>query len=70
MGNLDLRTEKQRERDKMHDRMVKSFLANQKSNEGVKPWTIFKAVGNNFGVSAVCVSKVCEKAGVWQRGSK
>lgn len=66
MGNLDLRTEKQRERDKKHDRIVKAFTTLREKNPDAGAWTIFYAMEREIGMSATGIAKVCQKNGCYQ----
>ena len=67
MGNLDLRTEKQREREKQHERICKAYEQLKQKNPGAKPWSIFNALSKETGFTSVWIAQVCKKNGVYAK---
>ena len=62
MAELDLRTEKQKERDKIHDRILKAYAS---CGEVARPYSVFRELGRQFNMTTQAIASICRKGGLY-----
>ena len=63
---MDLRTEKEKQRDMMHEKVRQMYLSLSCENPEASANRVFSAVANRFGLTSMGVRRIVERAGLYQ----
>lgn len=67
---VDLRTPSEKARAAKHEQIRSVYLSLRNSQPDAAPHRLFAAIATNYGMTAMGVKRICERAGLYQSKHK